>query len=93
MAGKDLTHYFQRRNDKQGLPSSVSQTCIDSVNKELLSIKQSGSPKSRGEYIKITAKDQVVIREYAAKNGIAAAIRHFKWKRVEREGKKVLDCN
>ena len=78
MAGKDLTHYFQRRNDKQGLPSSVSQTCIDSVNKELSSIKQSVGPNSRGEYIKITAKDRAVIGEYAAKNGIAAAIRHFK---------------
>ena len=67
MAGKDLTHYFQRRNDKQGLPSSVSQTCIDLVNKELSSIKQSVGPNSRGEYIKITAKDRAVIGEYAAK--------------------------
>ena len=35
-------------------------------------------PKNRGKYIKLPAKDRATIGEYAAKNGIAAAIRHFK---------------
>ena len=34
MAAKDLTHYLQPRNDRLGLPSSISQATIDSVNKE-----------------------------------------------------------
>ena len=33
----------------------------------------------RGAYLKISAtKDKAVIGEYASKNGVAAAIRHFK---------------
>ena len=75
MATKDLRHYFQPRNYSL---RSVSQTTIDSVNKELSSIRQNDGLKSRGEYIKISAKDCAVIGEYAAKNGILAAIRHFK---------------
>ena len=79
MATKDLRHYFQPRNDSL---RSVSQTTIDSVNKELSSIRQNDGLKSRGEYfgeyIKISAKDRAVIGEYAARNGISAAIRHFK---------------
>ena len=38
-----------------------------------MGIRQSDGPKSRGKYIKITAKDRAIIVEYAA-NGIAAAI-------------------
>ena len=34
--------------------------------------------KTWGEYIKLTAKDQATIGEYAAKNGIVAAICHFR---------------
>ena len=51
---------------------------IDSVNRELLSIRQNDGPMSQGEYIKISAKDRAVIGEYAAKNGISAAIHYFK---------------
>ena len=79
MAAKDLSYYFQHQNDRLGLPNSMSQTCIDSVNQELSSIRQSDGSKSRGEYIKNNyTKDRAVISEYAAKNGIAAATRHFK---------------
>ena len=53
--------------DYVGLPSSVSQATIDSVNKELSSIRQSDGPNSRAKYIKIIAKDQAIIVEYAAK--------------------------
>ena len=59
----------------------MSQTTIDSVNRELSgvsSVSQSNGPKSRGEYLKINAKERATIGEYAAKNGIAAAICHFK---------------
>ena len=73
MATKDLRHYFQPWNDSL---RRASQTTIDSVNKELSNIRQNDGPKSRGEYIKISAKDRTVIGEYAANNGISAAIRH-----------------
>ena len=45
--------------------------------RELSSLSQSDGPKRRGEYIKITAKDQAVIGEYAA-NGTCSAICSFK---------------
>ena len=67
MTAKDLTDYFQPQNDRLGLPSSISQATIDSVNKELSGIRQSDDPKSRSKYIKITAKDRAIIVEYAAK--------------------------
>jgi len=78
MVNKDLTYYFQPWNNRPGLSSSISQTTIDLVSKELSSIRQNDGPKNQGEYIKISAKDHAFIGEYAAKNGISAAIRHFK---------------
>ena len=50
---------------------------IDAVNKEvktIASVQSDDVSKTRGEYIKLTAKDQATIGEYTAKNGIAAAI-------------------
>ena len=80
MTTKDLTYYFKCAGPSS-LPSSLSQATIDSVNRDLsgvLSVSQSIGPKSRGEYLKINAKERAAIGDYAAKNGIAAAIRHFK---------------
>ena len=34
--------------------------------------------KTRGEYIKLTDKEKAIVGEYAAKHGIAAAMRYFK---------------
>ena len=45
--------------------------------KRIASVQSDDVSKTRGEYIKLTAKDRATIGEYAAKNGIAAAIRHF----------------
>ena len=80
MATKHLTYYFKRAGPSL-LPSSLSQATIDSVNRELSgvsSVSQSNGLKSRGEHLKINAKERATIGEYAAKNGIAAAIHHFK---------------
>jgi len=54
----------------------ISQSTIDVVNRKVSRISSSQSdeaPKTRGNYIKITAKDRATVGEYAAKNGIAAA--------------------
>ena len=81
MATKDLYCYF-KRDRQSSLPNGISQSTINAVNKEVAAIastQNNDSPKTRrGEYIKVTAKDRATIGEYAAKNGIAAAIRHFK---------------
>ena len=80
MATEDLTYYFKCAGSRF-LPSSLSQATIDSVNRELSgvsSVSQSNGPKCQGEYLKISAKERATIRGYAAKNGIAAAIHHFK---------------
>ena len=65
------THYFKRER-----PSACLAAYHSLVNRELSSLSQSDGPKTRGEYIKITAKDRAVIGEYSA-NGTAAAIRSF----------------
>ena len=80
LATKDLYCYF-KQDRQSSLPNGISQSTINAVNKEVVAIASThndNSPKTRGEYIKITAKDRATIREYAAKNGIAAAIHHFK---------------
>ena len=43
--------------------------------KIIASVQSEDVSKTQGEYIKLTAKDQDTIREYTAKNGIAAVIR------------------
>ena len=43
--------------------------------KIIASVQSDAVSKTRGKYIKLTAKDQATIGEYTAKNGIAAAIR------------------
>ena len=63
------------------LPSSVSQSTINSVNRELAAVStvsQSDDLKSRGEYFKVCAKERAVIGKYTAKNGITATICYFK---------------
>ena len=60
------------------LPNNISLLTIDAVNKEvktIASVRSEDVSKTRGEYIKLTAKDQATIGEYTTKNGIAAAIR------------------
>ena len=79
MATKDLFHYFKQ--DNQSSLVGISQSTIDAVNREVSRVSSSQSdkaPKIRGEYIKITAKDRATVGEYSVKNGIAAAIHHFK---------------
>ena len=81
MATKDISFYFKR--DRQTLPTSISHSTIDAMNKEVAKSTSSqsaggGEDVCRGKYIKITARDRATVGEYAAKNGIAAAIRHFK---------------
>ena len=59
MAMKDISFYFKR--DRQSLPNNISQSTIDAVNKEVAKCASDDGgddvPKSRGKYIKITARD------------------------------------
>ena len=80
MATKDLCCYF-KQDTQSSLPNGISQSTINAVNKEVVVIASTQNDdflKTRGEYIKVTAKDQTTIGEYGVKNRIAAAIRHFK---------------
>ena len=81
MTTKNLYQYFKR--DRQSLlPNNISLSTIDNVNKEVKTIASVQSDEvlmTRGEYIKLTAKDWATIGKYAAKNEIAAAIRRFRW--------------
>ena len=82
---KDITYYFKQATPS-ALPSSVSQSTIECVNRELKSISSrrgdpsgDGQPRgqhSRGEYIKLSDADRATIGEYAAKHGPAAAIHY-----------------
>ena len=79
MATKNLYQYF-KRDRQSSLPDNISLSTIDAVNKEvkrIASVQSDDVSKTRGKYIKLTAKDRATIGEYAAKNGIAAAIHHF----------------
>ena len=81
MAIKDLFHYFKRYG-QTSLLKNTSQYTIDAVHREITKIcsqlQSDGSSKESRQVYQLTAKDRATIGEYAAKNGIAAAIRHFK---------------
>ena len=80
MTTKNLYQYF-KRDRQSSLPNNISLSTIDNVNKEVKTIASVQSDeilKTRGEYIKLTAKDWATIGEYAAKNEIAAASCHFR---------------
>ena len=70
---RDITYYFKTAKPS-GLTSSVSQSTIDCVRKELTATCR----KKRGEYVKLEGDKKVIDGEYAAQHGTAAAIRHFK---------------
>ena len=81
---KDIREYFKRKTPR--LPTEISQSTIDRVQVELSKVCSyektdpngaGGCTSKRGPYIKISPKDRAVIGQYAAQNGIAAAIRHF----------------
>jgi len=80
---KDITYYFKQAKPSV-LPSSVSQSTIECVNRELKSISSgsgasgNGKQNCRGEYIKLSDTERATIGEYAAKHGPAATICHFK---------------
>ena len=83
MSTKDVTYCFKQAKPS-ALPSSISQSTIECVNKELKSISSGsgtsgdGQQNGRGEYIKLSDTERSTIGEYAAKHGPAAAIHHFK---------------
>lgn len=76
---KDIRAYFKQTAEISAkLPPDISKSTIDAVQKELSEICSSDKDCSkRGPYIKVSTKDGAVIGGYAARNGIAAAIRHF----------------
>ena len=88
---KDITYYFKRcsKFDVSKLLPDISQSTIVAVENEVKAVVCSNesvttsettpaAANRRGAYLKISAKDKAVIGEYASKNGVAAAIRHFK---------------
>ena len=59
------------------LPDNISLSTIDAVNKKvkiIASVQSDDISKTRGKYIKLTAKNRATIGEYAAENRIAAAV-------------------
>ena len=61
------------------VPSSVAEAVRKEVGSNL--VEKSGlTERKRGTYDKVTPEKRANIAKYAAKNGIAAAIRHFKTK-------------
>lgn len=74
------------------LPTDISQSTIDAVQVELSKVCNydktdpaggctSKKGTSQGTYIKISPEDKVGIAQYAAQNGIAAAMCHFRQNR------------
>ena len=72
-----------KKRDIPDLEKVVLSSTAEAVRKEISSSvkEQSGSiERKRGSYKKITPAKKAKIAKYAAENGIAAAIRHFKTK-------------
>ena len=72
-----------KKRDIPDLEKVVSSSTAEAVRKEISSSanEQSGSiERKRGSYEKNTPAKKAKIAKYAAENGIAAAIRHFKTK-------------
>ena len=45
--------------------------------------EDANGPKKRGEYLKFSEEDKVVIAKYASEHGVAKAVRHFQGKSVK----------
>ena len=58
-------------------PPTISPTEIQSVKEQSKELKNANN-EGRGEDKKVTAEDKAKIANYALKNGVSAAIRHFK---------------
>jgi len=78
--------YFEKKansmlpHEKGQLSKVVPSPYIAAANKEVsqLAKKHSGlGEKTRGPYLKISAKKKADIGKYAAENGIVAAVCHF----------------
>ena len=76
-----ITDYF-KVSDEFGkkAPPTISPNEIRGVKEELKTAVESKTSKSegRGQYKKVTPEDKFKVAEYASKNGVSAAIRHFK---------------
>ena len=76
-------YFVPKRPDGADLEKVVPSSVAEAVRKEVgsASASKSGSnERKRGAYDKVTSDKQAKIAKYAAENGIAAAIRHFKTK-------------
>ena len=76
----DIRQYFKptTSNLESSLPTSVSKATILVVQKQLKARNTAEPTNNRGAYIKISAEERAKIGGYAAKNGVTAAIRHFR---------------
>ena len=71
-----LFNYFNRITK---VPSSGKiETKIESKISEDVN-----GPKKRGEYLKFSKEEKIVIAKYASEHGVAKAIRHFQGKNVK----------
>ena len=76
----DIRQYFKptTSNLEASLPTSVSKATILAVQKQLKAQNIAEPTNNRGAYIKISEEERAKIGGYAAKNGVTAAIRHFR---------------
>ncbi len=55
----------------------ISPAAIESANQLVRQTQAANIKRKRGEYLKLSPETRVRIGRYAAKNGVAAAVRHF----------------
>lgn len=73
---KDIKDYFNKDIFAQ---STSRQATIETVRREVTKIQgPSLGIKKRNQYSKLTAKEKAKIASYATKNGVTAALKHFK---------------
>ena len=76
----DIKQYFKSRdsNFEDTLLKKVPKASIRAVEKELKERAEAVANIRSGSYVKITDKERATIGGYAARNGVTAALHHFK---------------
>ena len=78
MAKKTIRDYYETVDTfTKDLPASIQRSSVQAVSNALKVIEEHAEGQ-RGEYQKISPEDKAEIGQYAAKNGVSAALHHFK---------------
>ena len=78
MAKKTIEDYFKTADAfTKDLPASILRSTVQAVREELRVVQERADAK-RGEYQKVSPEDKARIGQYAARNGVSAALRQYK---------------